>query len=72
MVGVRCARDWADAPAARSIDTTSVAVAAMAAAVWLAAAVTSRNSSSGSIWPRCMTPSRANMPRSADESAAIG
>ena len=72
MVGARWARDCGAALAACSIDTTSLAVAAMVAAVRLAAATTSRSSSAGSIWPRSITPSSETSPRSDDASAAIG
>src|SRR3984893_5039736 len=44
----------------------------MVAAVWLAAAVSSRSSSAGSMRPRSITPSSENNPRSEAARAAIG
>ena len=71
MVGTRYDRDDAESCAARSIDTTSAAVAAIAADVLVAAAVTSRISSSGNIDPRSRTPSSEKNPRSEAPSAYI-
>ena len=56
---------------ARSIDTTSAAVAAIAAEVLLAAAVRSRISAAGNMLPRSMTPSSEKKPRSEAPSAYI-
>src|SRR6201993_880797 len=64
MVGTRYDRDDSLACAARSIDTTSAAVAAIAAEVLLAAAVRSRISSGGNIEPRSITPNNEKNPRS--------
>src|ERR1700756_8501 len=64
MVGTRCDRDDSEYWAARSIDTTSPAVAAIAAEVFLAAAVKSRISSGGNIEPRSITPNNEKKPRS--------
>ena len=71
MVGARYDRDCGVLWAARSIDTTSAAVAAMAAELLLAAAVRSRISSAGSMLPRSMTPSSEKKPRSEAPSADI-
>src|SRR6476659_811485 len=71
MVGARWVRDCGLAAAARSIDTTSAAVADMADEHWLAAAVRSRISSAGWIAPRSMTPSSEKKPRSEAPSAYI-
>ena len=57
--------------AARSIDTTSAAVAAIAAEVWLAAAVRSRISAAGNMAPRSITPNNEKNPRSEAPSADI-
>ena len=71
MVGARYERDCGVSLAARSIDTTSAAVAAMAAELFLAAAVSSLISVSGSMFPRSMTPSNEKKPRSEAPSAYI-
>src|ERR1700761_9719673 len=71
MVGARYERDCGVPLAARSIDTTSAAVAAMAAELFLAAAVSSLISVSGNMFPRSMTPSNEKKPRSEAPSAYI-
>src|SRR5579875_1902465 len=71
MVGTRYDRDCALLWAARSIDTTSAAVAVMADADRLAAAVRSPISAGGNRWPRSMTPSSDTNPRSEAPSAYI-
>src|SRR6201995_17201 len=71
MVGTRYDRDCGVPLAVRSIDTTSAAVAAMAAELLLAAAVRSRISVAGNMLPRSMTPSSEKNPRSEAPSANI-
>src|ERR1700759_397304 len=71
MVGARYERDCGVPLAARSIDTTSAAVAAIAAELFLAAAVSSLISLSGNMLPRSMTPSNEKNPRSEAPSAYI-
>src|SRR5277367_2176347 len=71
MVGARYERDCGVPLATRSIDTTSVAVATMAAELLLAAAVRSRISLAGNMLPRSMTPSNEKKPRSDAPSAVI-
>src|ERR1700753_3040109 len=71
MVGARYEWDCGVPWAARSIDTTSAAVAASAAELFLAAAVRSRISVSGNMLPRSMTPSNEKKPRSDAPSAYI-
>src|SRR6202000_523959 len=71
MVGARYERDCGVPLAARSIDTTSAAVAAMAAELFLAASVRSRISASGNMLPRSITPSNEKKPRSEAPSAYI-
>src|ERR1700732_5425494 len=71
MVGTRYDRDCGVPLAARSIDPPSPAGAAMAAELFLAAAVRSLISVSGSMFPRSMTPSNEKKPRSEAPSAYI-
>ena len=71
MVGTRYDRDDSEYCTARSIDTTSAAVAAIAAEVLLAAAVKSRISAAGNIAPRSITPNNEKKPRSEAPSAYI-
>lgn len=71
MVGTRYDRDAAEHCTARSIETTSAAVATIAAEVWLAAAVRSRISSAVNMAPRSMTPNSEKNPRSEAPSADI-
>src|ERR1700689_2294751 len=68
MEGARYDRDCGVPWAARSIDTTPAAVAAM---LRLAAAVRSRISVVGNMLPRCITPSNEKNPRSEAPSADI-
>src|ERR1700743_75638 len=71
MVGTRYDRDDSECCTARSMDTTSAAVAAIAAEVLLAAAVKSRISAAGNTAPRSITPNNEKNPRSEAPSAYI-
>src|ERR1700758_2968231 len=71
MVGTRYDRDDSEYCTARSMDTTSAAVAAIAAEVLLAAAVKSRISAAGNIAPRSIIPNNEKNPRSEAPSAYI-
>src|SRR5690349_8161377 len=71
MVGTRYSREDAEDCAARSIDTTSAALAAMAAEVRFAASVRSLISSAGNMAPRSITPSSEKKPRSEAPNAYI-
>src|ERR1700741_5070772 len=71
MVGTRYDRDDSEYCTARSIDTTSAAVAVIAAEVFFAAAVKSRISAVGNMEPRSITPNKEKNPRSEAPSAYI-
>src|SRR3984957_18336589 len=71
MVGARYERDCGVPLAARSIDSTSAAVAALAAELLLAAPARSQNSVAGSMFPRSRPPSSEKKPGAEARSAYI-